>query len=129
MEVPLLSNENTVKGAIKKELFNVYGPVRLATDEIDDWYITAKNMSISVGSIVRVSYRDPEALISFHYVNPLEATLLYRLLTNKIQADTSGELFKIWPKSNVDAGPYSKKLSNNNEAKALKQFLESIRLK
>ena len=76
--------DSTVHGA---ERFHVYGPVRLATGSVDDWYISKKNHLPSDDTTTKldIDYRNGTAhvareLISFHYVAAEEARLLDALI-------------------------------------------------
>eukprot|EP01037_Dinobryon_pediforme_P013295 gene13295-13407_t len=114
------------------ELFNVYGPVRMALNDIDDWYVKAKALATKSISNVRSSDIDLNEIVSFHYVNQMESVLLYNLLAGESEVPLSEVSFRdirrMWPSTNSEAGPYSRRLISDEEAIKLVTFLKSIRV-
>lgn len=101
----------------REELFNVYGPVRLCTADIDDWYVNMKNRVLEADHAAASpdnnaslsSYSAPstrflytpftrEALgsiakhvVSFHYISESESTLLFRILSGQARRRAAAE--------------------------------------
>lgn len=151
------------------ELFNVYGPMRMVPhsnfsrtsesrynktfsyssqydqvmEDIDDWYTKAKQLVaqdvLAKGSLPVTNSLTSREVVSFHYVNQMEAGLLYRLLARRERGGgegeeggrgrlTVGEVRRLWPSTNAEAGPYSRRLQSESEAQKLLLLLEAIEI-
>ena len=109
-------------------------------DDIDEWYIKAKQLVsqdvLKTGSLPVKNNLTSWEVISFHYVNQLEAGLLYRLLAGRWERERRGEgsrltveeVRRLWPSTNAEAGPYSRRLQTDSEARKLLLFLEAIEM-
>lgn len=140
------THNSTSVEIVREELLNVYGPVRLTTFDIDDWYINMKNRlltSLEGNSITNTSdslvryipYTShtlgaiSEHVISFHYISEAESTLLFKLLSawamGLSSPSTATELIGMWPR-NRDVGDYARPLKSLAEAKILLEKLFHI---
>ena len=103
-----------------------------ALNDIDDWYVKAKALATKSISNVRSSDIDLNEIVSFHYVNQMESVLLYNLLGGESEVPLSEVSFRdirrMWPSTNSEAGPYSRRLISDEEAIKLVTFLKSIRV-
>lgn len=108
------------------ERFNAYGPVGLVSGQVDDWYREAK--AFEQGAVPSVGplpvARD---VISFHYVSPAEASLLFRMLSGSSRVDGPAELQLQWPKGG-DIGPYAHPLSDIRTAESLYRLLSQTQV-
>jgi hypothetical protein len=102
-------------------------------EEIDDWYTKAKKLvaqdMLAQGSLPVSNTLTSREVISFHYVNQMEAGLLYDLLSSRDSGRwTTDEVRRLWPSTNAEAGPYSRRLQSDAEAKKLISFLKAIEI-
>lgn len=123
---------------LKSERFNVYGPVRILQNALDDWYIKNKvhrkqcsmsDVKLAHKTIVQSNSAAID-VISFHYVEYLEAALLYRLLSSNksvLHSMSNRQLFELWPKSSREIGGYSMRINTLIEARSLLNYLQSVR--
>lgn len=117
----------------QSELFNIYGPVRLLTSDIDDWCVNMKNSLFKSSRVAKnqsvytkhsFKYISGD-VISFHYISEKESTLLYKFFTSKELNWTPKSLSNMWPHGE-DVGDYSRPLKSLAEAKSLLDALHRI---
>jgi len=125
---------------IRSDIFKYLEFVQVM-EEIDDWYTKAKKLvsqdMLARGSLPVVNTLTSREVISFHYVNQMEAGLLYDLLSSIRHREgssgdsgrlTMGEVRRRWPSTNSEAGPYSRLLQSDAEARKLISFLKAIEI-
>jgi len=99
--------------------FHAYGPVRVATGEVDDWYLRM-NSQLPWASADTCA---PDA-VSFHYVEASEQRSIYDALRT---ADLV-EVMERWPKAPSDLGGYSRHWRNPVQRGQVRDLLSSIAL-
>ena len=96
------SSTSTVK-MTREELFHVYGPVRLVTSDIDDWYLNMKNRvldaDVAADAALTPSHYTPYSrdslsavarhLVSFHYISEAESSLLFEIFSARSRVEGS----------------------------------------
>jgi hypothetical protein len=102
--------------------------------DVDGWYIESK-LKLPPGALDNAKLREKHhyptrmstvsnQLISFHYVSQFEANLLYRLLTKQLKPSNWIEFQQLWPKTNQEAGHYSRShFYNEDEIKHLYDYI------
>lgn len=100
---------------------------------MDDWYRKAKQLAAAHpdSRVEPLPSLHRAEVISFHYVNQVEAALLHRLLRDEAGPLISlnpQQLFELWPRSNEAAGPYSRRMVRAEEAETLLKYLKAIRV-
>lgn len=118
------------------DIFHVYGPVRLATGAIDDWYLSKKT---KVDNDVRTGLDSisPHS-VSFHYVSAHETILLDKLLHDPppdiFEAGTfetfQQRLRREWPHGKDQLGGYSHPWPSHNPQKEIlvAKLLQNLQL-
>lgn len=131
---------------IQGERFNVFSPLAMLTNDLQSWYINAKQLTTSQEDTKNpkkwsILAKNP---ISFHYINPAEAKLIFQLqlelqphtwssfgaisersnfnLHRRSIADAYA-LQRNWPRKSEELSPYSRPLKGFQEAVLLFQYL------
>lgn len=131
-------NATILSSPIRKELFNVYGPVRLVTADIDDWYMNMKNRVVratvpKLPSLAKTNIlHDKHTLggiskhvVSFHYVSEAESRALFNIFSQRLSSVDSRQLYAMWPKG-ADVGDYARPLHSLAEAETIATQLSGV---
>jgi hypothetical protein len=98
--------------------FHAYGPVRIATKSLDDWYIRM-NSNLPWPSFDGCA----SDAISFHYVEGAEQHAIY----DSVRSDLDAVLER-WPKAPSDLGGYSRHWRNDVQRNEVRDLLSAIKL-
>jgi hypothetical protein len=133
------SSTSTIETIIRQDLFNVYGPVRLTTCDIDDWYINMKNRVLQSNIVAARSDNNftytpytrktlgdiAKNVVSFHYISEAESRLLFQMLSGVVRPSTESALVAMWPRGRA-VGDYARPLKSLKEAKMLLEQINNI---
>ena len=98
--------------------FHAYGPVRIATKSLDDWYVRMNSQ------LPWPSYDGCATdAVSFHYVESAEQRAIY----DSVRSDLD-EVLKRWPKSPSELGGYSRHWRNDAQRNEVRALLSAIKL-
>ena len=98
--------------------FHAYGPVRIATKSLDDWYVRMNSQ------LPWPSYDGCATdAISFHYVESAEQHAIY----DSVRGDLD-EVLERWPKSPSELGGYSRHWRNDDQRTEVRALLAAIKL-
>lgn len=90
------------------DIFHVYGPVRLATGAVDEWFLSKKKHVDDSQPLLGVSSVSSH-VVSFHYVAGSEARVLDAFLHEPTFSclDNLEDMGRRWPKAPSDLGGYA----------------------
>ena len=99
--------------------FHAYGPVRIATKALDDWYVRMNSQ------LPWPSYDGCATdAISFHYVESAEQHAIY----DSVRGDLDEVMEERWPKAPSDLGGYSRHWRNDVQRNEVRDLLSAIKL-
>ncbi|KAJ1451059.1 hypothetical protein M885DRAFT_530795 [Pelagophyceae sp. CCMP2097] len=119
------------RDATGAERFNAYGPVRLATGAVDDWFVKKKAQLSPPEAVLRGPAGVSAGVATFHYVAAAECRLLDRLLHRPWEWRLDPLALEAeWPEGRTELGGYSHAWPAKDQEKQMKiaALLEKIEI-